>query len=218
MELINKPMQEQEQEKKRTDLEIKQLKEIVRVQSREIEELKNDISILVGVFKKYDEVFSSQIEGFSLQAKKINLAVDEVKAGVRAGAKEGTSEVIEGATKEALNKSLREIDAKSKAIINNVQKAGDKVSEGILLSNVINNLSVGVVAGIIIIGLLGVWQFIGLRNDTRERLEHMEYIQQRLTDLTIGDGKYWYSERDKKAYYGHKEEIKKAKEQEKKSR
>lgn len=211
-------MQEQEQEKKRTDLEIKQLKEIVRVQSREIEELKNDISILVGVFKKYDEVFSSQIEGFSLQAKKINLAVDEVKAGVRAGAKEGTSEVIEGATKEALNKSLREIDAKSKAIINNVQKAGDKVSEGILLSNVINNLSVGVVAGIIIIGLLGVWQFIGLRNDTRERLEHMEYIQQRLTDLTIGDGKYWYSERDKKAYYGHKEEIKKAKEQEKKSR
>lgn len=211
-------MQEQEQEKKRTDLEIKQLKEIVRVQSREIEELKDDISILVGVFKKYDEVFSKQIEGFSDQAKKIKLAVDEVKAGVRAGAKEGTSEVIEGATKEALNKSLREIDTKSKAIINNVQKAGDKVSEGILLSNVINNLSVGVVAGIIIIGLLGVWQFVGLRSDTRERLDNMERIQQRLAELTIGDGKYWYSERDKKAYYGHKEEIKKAKEQEKKAR
>lgn len=211
-------MQEQEQEKKRTDLEIKQLKEIVRVQSREIEELKDDISILVGVFKKYDEVFSKQIEGFSDQAKKIKLAVDEVKAGVRAGAKEGTSEVIEGATKEALNKSLREIDTKSKAIINNVQKAGDKVSEGILLSNVINNLSVGVVAGIIIIGLLGVWQFVGLRSDTRERLDNMERIQQRLAELTIGDGKYWYSERDKKAYYGLKEDIKKAKEQEKKGR
>lgn len=210
--------QEQEQEKKRTDLEIKQLKEIVREQSREIEDLKDDISILVGVFKKYDEVFSSQIEGFSLQAKKIKLAVDEVKAGVRAGAKEGTSEVIEGATKEALNKSLKEIDAKSKAIINNVQKAGDKVSEGILLSNVINNLSVAVVAGIIIIGLLGVWQFVGLRSDTRERLDNMERIQQRLAELTIGDGKYWYSERDKKAYYGHKEEIKKAKEQEQKGR
>lgn len=213
-----KQEQEQEQEKKRTDLEIKQLKEIVREQAKEIEELKNDISILVGVFKKYDEVFSSQIEGFSLQAKKINLAVDEVKAGVRAGAKEGTSEVIEGATKEALNKSLKEIDAKSKAIINNVQKAGDKVSEGILLSNVINNLSVAVVAGIIIIGLLGVWQFVGLRSDTRERLDNMERIQQRLAELTIGDGKYWYSERDKKAYYGLKEDIKKAKEQEKKAR
>lgn len=215
MELINKPMKQNQEEQKRNDLEIKQLKEVVREQTKQIDELKNDISILVGIFKKYDEVFSEKIELFSDQVKKINLAVNDVKQGVKIGAIEGTTEVIEGATKSALNKSLIDIDNKSKSIMTIMDKTGKKISNGILLSNIINNLSASIIVLLIILAVFLTWQFRSLRVEVSDKLYNMELIQDRLTDLTIGDGKYWYSKADKKAYFGKKKEIKRAKQQEK---
>ena len=59
-EEFKKRPKEQEEGEKREDLkgQIVELKKIVALQSVQIDSLKEDISILLGVFTKYDKVFS----------------------------------------------------------------------------------------------------------------------------------------------------------------
>nr|CRY95039.1 hypothetical protein [uncultured prokaryote] len=214
---IPKKEEKQEEVEKIEDLkrQIFELKKIIELQAEQIDNLKDDISILVGVFKKYDLVFSEKIETFTQQAKDLKLGSEELKKGMKAGIKEGAKEIIEDSTQSSLKSILESITTATDKANKKIEETGDSLAGKISLWDRLNVILVFAVAVIIILGIFFGWQFRGLRKETNERLYNMEQIQGRLSDLTTGEGKYWYSERDKKAYFGKIDDIKKNKENEK---
>lgn len=209
--------QEQEEGEKKEDLkgQIVELKKIVALQSQQIDSLKDDISILLGVFNKYDEVFAKRVDEFTQQAKDLKLGSDELRKGMREGIKEGAKEIIEESTQNSLKRILQSMEQSIDKANTRIEQTGESLARKISLGDILNSILGFIVALMLILGVFLGWQFRSLRKETGERLYQMEGIQQRLTDLTIGEGKYWYSEKDKKAYFQKIEDIKKFKEQEK---
>lgn len=216
-EEFKKRPKEQEEGEKREDLkgQIVELKKIVALQSVQIDSLKEDISILLGVFTKYDKVFSKRVDEFTQQAKDLKLGSDELRKGMKEGIKEGAKEIIEESTQNSLKRILESMEQSIDRANNRIEETSKSLARKISIGDILNSILGFVVVTIIILGVFLGWQFRSLRKDTQERLYQMEGIQQRLTDLTIGESKYWYSEKDKKAYFQKIEDIKKFKEQEK---
>lgn len=209
--------QEQEEGEKKEDLkgQIVELKKIVALQSQQIDSLKDDISILLGVFNKYDEVFAKRVDEFTQQAKDLKLGSDELRKGMREGIKEGAKEIIEESTQNSLKRILQSMEQSIDKANTRIEQTGESLARKISLGDILNSILGFIVALMLILGVFLGWQFRSLRKETGERLYQMEEIQQRLTNLTIGESKYWYSEKDKKAYFQKIEDIKKFKEQEK---
>ena len=210
-EEFKKRPKEQKEENEDLKGQIVELKKIVALQSEQIESLREDISILVGVFNKYGLVFSERIDEFTQQAKELKTGSDELKKGMKEGIKEGAKEIIEESVQNSFNGVLESLNKK----INGMKEQIVSISDKMFVWDILNFGLSGVVVLIIILGLVLGWQFRNLRNETGERLYKIEKIQDRLTNLTIEEGKYWYSEKDKQAYFQRVEEIKNAKEQEK---
>ncbi len=216
-EEFKKRPKEQEEGEKREDLkgQIVELKKIVALQSVQIDSLKEDISILLGVFTKYDKVFSKRVDEFTQQAKNLSLGADELKKGMKEGIKEGAKEIIEESTQNSLKRILESMEQSMDRANDRIEETSKSLARKISIGDILNSILGFVVVSIIILGAFLGWQFRSLRKDTQERLYQMEAIQQRLTDLTTGEGKYWYSEKDKQAYFGKIKDIEKFKEQEK---
>lgn len=217
---ILKKEEKKEEGKKTEDLkrQILELKKIVEFQAEQIDSLKDDISILVGVFKKYDVVFSEKIEMFTQQAENLKLGSEELRKGMKAGIKEGAKEIIEDSTQNSLNSILQSITTTTDEVNKKIEETGNELEKKVSIWDKLNFVLCLIIATMIILGIFLGWQFRGLRQEMNNRLQEMdnrlqemELIQKRLTELTIGEGKYWYSEKDKKAYFGNKEYIKKEK-------
>ena len=202
-EEFKKRPKEQEEGEKREDLkgQIVELKKIVALQSVQIDSLKEDISILLGVFTKYDKVFSKRVDEFTQQAKDLKLGSDELRKGMKEGIKEGAKEIIEESTQNSLKRILESMEQSIDRANNRIEETSKSLARKISIGDILNSILGFVVVTIIILGVFLGWQFRSLRKDTQERLYQMEAIQQRLTNLTTGEGKYWYSEQDKQAYF-----------------
>lgn len=216
-EEFKKRPKEREEGEKKEDLkgQIVELKKIVALQSQQIDSLKDNISILLEVFNKYDLVFSKRVDEFTKQAKDLKLGSDELKKGMREGIKEGAKEIIEESTQNSLKRILESMEQSMNKANTRIEQTGESLARKISIGDILNSILGFVVALIVILGVFLGWQFRSLRKETGERLYNIEKIQDRLTNLTVEEGKYWYSEKDKQAYFQRVEEIKKAKEQEK---
>lgn len=221
--------------------EIIELKNIATLQSKQIEELKESLLVLTNVFDKYDELTTKRIDELGQKAKELKIGSEELKNamknGVEEGIEKGTMRVIEDRIASTVGRvvenvqdrsikqiemlsyesgrKLREVNQEIDKVSNNIREISDNIGKRLLYNDLTGIILVITVILVVILSIFSAWQFRSLRIKTDERLYQMQKIQARLSNLTIGEGKYWYSEKDKQAYFGMIEDIKKAKEQEK---
>ena len=178
-EEFKKRPKEQEEGEKREDLkgQIVELKKIVALQSVQIDSLKEDISILLGVFTKYDKVFSKRVDEFTQQAKDLKLGSDELRKCMKEGIKEGAKEIIEESTQNSLKRILESMEQSIDRANNRIEETSKSLARKISIGDILNSILGFVVVTIIILGAFLGWQFRSLRKDTQESLYQMEAIQ-----------------------------------------
>lgn len=210
--------------------EIKQIlkdKENINVlDNKDLEELRKQLLSCYNLYKKIENSFEEKMNLLDEKAKNLSLGAEDIKTGISEGVKASAKEVIMNDTQTSLEAVKTSLTSATDKYVKEMEKAHEKANKSVLRYVWLNRilLLLVVFASIFTIGYLCYvltelkTEIRGLRTDVKVELEEIHKTQQGLTSLVVGDGKFWYSERDKQMYFNKIKEIKENKAEEKKKK
>ena len=209
--------------------EIKQIlkdKENINVlDNKNLEELRKQLLSCYNLYKKIENSFEKRMNLLDEKAQNLSLGAEDIKKGISEGVKASAKEVITNEVKTSLEAVKTNLTTATDKYVKEMEKAHEKANKSVLRYVWLNRILLLLVfASIFTIGYLCYvltelkTEIRGLRTDVKVELEEIHKTQQGLTSLVVGDGKFWYSERDKQMYFNKIKEIKENKAEEKKKK
>lgn len=209
--------------------EIKQIlknKENINViDNKDLEELRKQLLSCYNLYKKIENSFEERMNLLDEKAENLSLGAEDIKKGISEGVKDFAKEVITNEVKTSLEAVKTSLTTATDKYVKEMEKAHEKANKSVLKYVWLNRILLLLVfASIFTIGYLCYTlrelktEIRELRIDVKVKLEEIHKTQQGLTSLVVGDGKFWYSERDKQMYFNKIKEIKENKAEEKKKK
>lgn len=197
---------------------IKDKENINVIDNKNLEELRKQLLSCYNLYKKIENSFEERMNLLDEKAKNLSLGAEDIKKGISEGVKASAKEVIMNEVKTSLEAVKTSLTTATDKYVKEMEKAHEKANKSVLKYVWLNRILLLLVfASIFTIGYL-CYTLRELRIDVKVKLEEIHKTQQGLTSLVVGDGKFWYSERDKQMYFNKIKEIKENKAEEKKKK
>lgn len=188
------------------------------IDNKDLEELRKQLLSCYNLYKKIENNFEERMNMLDEKAKNLSLGAEDIKRGISEGVKASAKEVIMNDTQTSLEAVKTSLTSATDKYAKEMEKAHEKANKSVLRYVWLNRILLLLVfASIFTIGYL-CYSLRELKTEVKAELEEIHKTQQGLTSLVVGDGKFWYSERDKQMYFNKIKEIKENKAEEKKKK
>ena len=188
------------------------------IDNKDLEELRKQLLSCYNLYKKIENSFEERMNLLDEKAKNLSLGAEDIKRGISEGVKASAKEVIMNDTQTSLEAVKTSLTSATDKYVKEMEKAHEKANKSVLKYVWLNRILLLLVfASIFTIGYL-CYVLTELKTEVKAELEEIHKTQQGLTSLVVGDGKFWYSERDKQMYFNKIKEIKENKAEEKKKK
>lgn len=152
--------------------------EIIQAQQNQIEEMRKQMLIFLGVLEKLEQNLDKRYEEITVKASSLELGAKDIQKGIQAGVSSSAKEIIKDLTTDELNKVIKNIKTTGETASEEIEKAGNKLKKELELANIFNYMSWVFIIIVVLAIAFSYWKM----RIIEAKIDYNTYEIQRLID------------------------------------